>query len=531
MNISRSTRRTAGLGDVITRIMKKVKDGDLARDMVERVTRYFHTKNPADDLSREDVRILYRDDDYGDDFDVEGGREMDVGWTDHAEYRSDLRDIEPSLVNEAVRDFADRNVGKKDKRKVNLIKPGVGKAVVDVDMGSDPEKATVVTVMARSNMNRFSKIMERIADTFPIGLSEKGMTAFLALKKAVENKMIFNVDYDEIKFILSRNFEKWEDTNRGELSYFLYKASDSLLNLNNINKYARDVRKYNKKDAEDLIAKIRELHPQYEPTREMEMLANFDNLKKQSEKYLQDVETWSVVVSMLKEVKPYVVKGRKPIERGPDYVPRIYVPPMAGQEAVDLIKGKLLEIVEPQREDLIKKISDKYIDMVKSYSGEMDYKILKDYLQKVGMDGTFSLIYESDSGYGKNKTFIRKKDYHKNIVRFVEGMVQDMINRYVEKNTGKISPIIHAKGEPSNVKVRWGNLQGWGFGGAIDFKFLDGTGFTVNNQAVMKFSSGGMFSQGKQFFQFPTTFHDVIFKDGSNKAMVSEQEMNEVWAK
>jgi len=82
------------------------------------------------------------------------------------------------------------------------------------------------------------------------------------------------------------------------------------------------------------------------------------------------------------------------------------------------------------------------------------------------------------------------------------------------------------------VKVGYGTLVGWGLSGSIHFEFTDGSSFTVNNQAVMKFSSGGMWSGGgKQFFQFPTTFHGIRFKDGTVKAMLSEEDMNEVWAK
>lgn len=138
----------AGLKDVVDRIVKKVRDNGTAQRMVERVTRFFHTQNPADDLTPQEVRSLYHDEDYGDDFDVKGDKELDIGWTDHAEYRSELRDVDPSRVNEAVRDFVDVHPGMRDHKKVKLVKPGVGKAVVDLDTMSEPEEAAVVTVMA-----------------------------------------------------------------------------------------------------------------------------------------------------------------------------------------------------------------------------------------------------------------------------------------------------------------------------------------------------------------------------------------------
>ena len=391
---------------------------------------------------------------------------------------------------------------------------------------------TMTDVNLAGELVRVAK--EVMADEYPVGMSDKGKEALGVLKKGIADKMLYNADYEEIKFRLSRDFEKSgiRSVSDPALSNFLYHASDSLLSLNSINKYARDVRKFiQKRDMSPFFPSPQ--YPREQNESEKKIVENWDFYAAGAEKYVREVETWLVVVDLLKEVKPYVVKGRKPIERGPDYVPRVYVPPMAGSAAVNLVQAKLVEIVEAQRAGLVDKITNNTVDSLSKYAGTGSYDEIKKFLHSVGLDNYFNIAFESAAvDFATRNTFALKKDYQDSVRSSVERGVQDMVERYVAKNTGKVAPIIHAKGEPSGVKVRWGNLQGWGFAGSIQFEFQDGTGFTVDNQAVLKYSSGGRWSGGgKPFYQFPTTFHSVKFKDGSVKSMVPEQAMNEVWAK
>jgi hypothetical protein len=146
-------KRQAGVKDVIDKITKRIRDSDLVQRLTEKVLKFVRTRNPSDDLSQEEVSAIYRQDDYGDDFDMPGGQELDVGWTNHAEYRSDLRGIDPSKVNEAIRNFAETHPGR--HQKVNLMNRGIGKAVVDVNTMNDPEQAHVVTVMASDGWQKY----------------------------------------------------------------------------------------------------------------------------------------------------------------------------------------------------------------------------------------------------------------------------------------------------------------------------------------------------------------------------------------
>jgi len=141
--------RQANLEDVATKILKRF-DFDKAKAMVERIKKYLKTKNDRDDISLQDSRDVYLPYDYGDVLPLSKKRDLELGWTDHAEYRSDLRDIKPNMVNRMVRDWLKQRLMKKgpDSKKVRMKLPGVGTAVVDYDLTRKPSEADIVTVWA-----------------------------------------------------------------------------------------------------------------------------------------------------------------------------------------------------------------------------------------------------------------------------------------------------------------------------------------------------------------------------------------------
>lgn len=96
--------------------------------------------------------------------------------------------------------------------------------------------------------------------------------------------------------------------------------------------------------------------------------------------------------------------------------------------------------------------------------------------------------------------------------------------KFLTKNIDKIGSIVHRKGGLTGGKSS-GHFEGFGFSGEILLEFADSTSFIVRNKAIMKYSL-----RGKQFEQYPTTFHNVVFPDGSMKKMVPQKDMNERWA-
>lgn len=137
----------AGLQDVARRIQRRIRDTELARRLMEKVKTYLKTKNDRDDLTLQESGAIYRDEDYGETVPLSKKRDLDIDWSNHAEYRSDLRDIDPDEVNDNIADWLKERLRKKgpDSKKVRMKLPS-GTAVVDYDLTEKPADADVITV-------------------------------------------------------------------------------------------------------------------------------------------------------------------------------------------------------------------------------------------------------------------------------------------------------------------------------------------------------------------------------------------------
>lgn len=81
----RSARlRSAGLADVLNKIIKRIRDPLLKKEMGQKVLDYAKTKNDRVDLSNQEARMVYKPDDYGTRDQLSKKKKIDVGWTDHA---------------------------------------------------------------------------------------------------------------------------------------------------------------------------------------------------------------------------------------------------------------------------------------------------------------------------------------------------------------------------------------------------------------------------------------------------------------
>jgi len=149
MDIPHNRVKTAGLQDVINKITKKIFNRDRALDMIRSVQNYFKTKNDYSDLSPQETKALYPRDELGDEFTTSTGRDVETKWTSHAQYRSDLRDIDSGKVNEEVVKLIEKMPKYHDDQKIKLQRPGMGTAVMELD-GRRPSdvEADIITVYA-----------------------------------------------------------------------------------------------------------------------------------------------------------------------------------------------------------------------------------------------------------------------------------------------------------------------------------------------------------------------------------------------
>lgn len=139
--------KTAGTKEVVDRITKKIFNKERAMDMIRSVFNYFKTKNDIYDITPQEAKSLYPTDELGDEFTTSNGRDVETHWTSHAQYRSELRDIDSGKVNDEIVKLVERMPKYRDDQKIKLQKPSIGTAVMELD-GRRPTdvEADIITV-------------------------------------------------------------------------------------------------------------------------------------------------------------------------------------------------------------------------------------------------------------------------------------------------------------------------------------------------------------------------------------------------
>ena len=144
----------ADIDDVTNRIEKNIHNENLAEKLIDKMENYVKTKNNRDDISNQEANLIYRNVDFDDVEQLSKKRKLDIDWTGHGKYRSELRDINHDDVNELVTDRM-KNIlinPKKKKKDVKKFKaPGTGTTVVDYDLTKKPGDADIVTVYGKLN--------------------------------------------------------------------------------------------------------------------------------------------------------------------------------------------------------------------------------------------------------------------------------------------------------------------------------------------------------------------------------------------
>lgn len=136
--------------DVIKRIEDKNLRFDVKKKMIDEVVK-------KRDLSLSDSALIYKDVDFGKKIKIDDKLVTKTDWTNHAKFRSELRDVDPNKVNKMVEEKLEEKLEEKDlSGDERFKKPGVGTAVVDYDL-KKPD-VDIITVWSKdikgeNNMN------------------------------------------------------------------------------------------------------------------------------------------------------------------------------------------------------------------------------------------------------------------------------------------------------------------------------------------------------------------------------------------
>jgi len=363
-------------------------------------------------------------------------------------------------------------------------------------------------------MKRETEIAERVAAsmtatrfTIPPFLPssrEKGVkNAILILESALSNKHIWNVDYKDVKDTLNRAV----DRSRDEM-------------------WQRFWRDHGKEETPDV--------PYYDSPTGLHLIPSFLKKMKRYEGVWKDeiigwAEAWLPYTQAVKELKPYIEKGRKVDPNKP--VKEKYVAPRTSTGGVRLVTEALNKVVASQADELARRIAQSHLDTAQTFLDKReDRQSVYDYFKRdaVRRQIVDRLVEDTSSGPRtfKPESYEMKSDAAAIARKVADAQVKEMVDRYIHKNTNKIGSVVERKGGLEKIKVAYGRLKGWGFEGELICLFADSASFTVRNKAVLHFTH-----RGTQYMQFPTTFHSVVWPDGKRSAMLSEKQMNEDWAK
>lgn len=356
--------------------------------------------------------------------------------------------------------------------------------------------------------------LKAIYDGVSPSRAEKAKQALGNLEKAIEADTIFNVDFNEIKDVLSRCLE--ESLRQHSFSSTKDDSSPHLMVYHaDISSYVYlNQAKTQSKKIKDFLAKNTTF-----PSADKALL----------EKMLATNEAAAEVNVLMTSLKSKIVKGRKP---NVNVDPNAFHSKLGSAEAQKKVKEALeLGVKEPldDYEEAIRSWLQRYIDTITKSD---TYTQPKDRSHRDGlMDMIFMKCFDSDRDHSdksgdtvfKNvKIDPDKKDFAKTDAKSQRDNIE---LRYLAKNIKKLSHVVDLKGNLSKIEtLEYRKPKIASGGGTLEsgFKFIfaDGSEFTVINKIVTKYSY-----TGTRFEQFPTTFHDVKFPDGTKMKMPSEEKM------
>lgn len=383
----------------------------------------------------------------------------------------------------------------------------------EVDDGKKMEIEMEKNKLAKSLL-RIARLL--LAVEYPEGIEEKYKPDIDVLNQALENKHIFNSDYKKVNYDLSRGFEiaqkkLWDSISvknpvAGSAFYFI---GDGKVWFFGINKKIKEIDKFLKAPDEHEFAKYLEQRKQQ--TANIPQDAKPSDAISEMKEVKEFYESWLPVLNAQKEVKEYIKKGRKPNPNAPSK--DTYTPPPSTLKDIAKVKELLEKIVEDSREKMEKNLVDDWKTKIESYLEDKPEatrnEIIKIFGQLVRAVNISDGVWKID------------EDILENVAKETVDAVKE---RFIEKNIKKLKSIIGEKNVEIKSAKNSSHVNRNTLSGVINFEFEDGTGFDVWNDVVTVWNR-------TIFNKFPTTFHNVKFKNGTVKKIVSEKDMNEVWAK
>lgn len=332
---------------------------------------------------------------------------------------------------------------------------------------------------------------------------------------AIDNNTIWNVDYNELKDgvfrVLENSYEQVFENFKIDGDSWTWHQSKATILMKDQGIDSWDLDRHisgtNYKKQIRLMDRLTKIK-----TFPEEMIAHFKKLESFLKVYGQLREAYVML-------KPVIVKGRKP---NTNVDPNKFTNKPGSKESQDVVRNHLttqitplLDLFEQDQRASIEKLFQHFVSKKKISMKEVS-----------GYD-TFiiqHMIDFAEAGNYQNREFVVKGPAAKASEWADKQCAQSrkiIEETFLLKNIKKISSIVDAKGNLDKIEDK-GTYVGKGvIEATTKFLFTDGAHFTVVNKVVTKFSP----RNHKPFYQFPTTFHDVVKADGTKVSYPSEEKV------
>jgi len=232
----------------------------------------------------------------------------------------------------------------------------------------------------------------------------------------------------------------------------------------------------------------------------------------------------------IKEMKGNIVKKKRAaVEKEQSAAEANRV--MLGNDDVERVRSALEQITEDLKQDLYKNnlqwitgLVDRWADQ---YDSENDKTTPYEFYAKSNPFGYMILQrVTKSSGTYHDQTVTLNDDYKEYLEKEATRITEDMMNKFVYKNTHKLAPVLVKKDNLKTITLRHASTDTGTIEGTLQLDFQDNSTFTVTSKLVWSWSRNG-----KQFTRYPTTFHNVKFSDGTKMTgRASEDRMNSEFA-
>lgn len=238
-------------------------------------------------------------------------------------------------------------------------------------------------------------------------------------------------------------------------------------------------------------------------------------------------------------LKDKIVKGHKPSAKSLDL--NTFVQSKGNKESQELVLNAITKGITPQldaNEKSVKEYFQRTIDGLVNIGPIRSDQLKQQPIIKLVLMRCFD--FQAKTVIINNVRVIQYEDIKKNELAdtFAEKEAREQRKnielKFLEKNNLKLSAIVDLKGnlvgieelpqKPVVIRSGEGTIEA-----GFVFKFADNSEFTVINKIISKDSWAR--HNPISFLQFPTTFHQVIYADGTKMKMPSEEKMIKKFAK